>query len=190
MRIAWMFKQPPHSIATIAVLIGCFASEAFAQNSKTVTPLARADQTESSLDELRDKRSALLVVLRAGIVNASDNERAIIDMVLKADPAPRGRLQWVYGTLSKKLNRYIHRHESLSAANDLGDADFVIFFNLLEYRRILDTTYPYGELFIIVKGLPELRIPPRVIWRSRKVLDSTDAIGEFIRELKLLRGEQ
>lgn len=185
-----MFKQTIHSLAVIVVLIGCSPSETFAQNSKTVTPLARADQAESSLEELRDKRSALLVVLRAGLVNASDNERAIIDMVLKADPTPRGRLQWVYGTISKKLNHYIRKYESLSAANSLGDADFVVFFNLLEYRRILDTSYPYGELFIIAKGLPELRIPPRVIWRSRKVLDSTDAISEFIRELKLLRGEQ
>jgi hypothetical protein len=133
---------------------------------------------------------ALLVVLRAGIVNASDNERTIIDMVLRADPTPRGRFQWVYGTISKKLNRYVRKYGSLSAANDLTQADFVIFFNLLEYRRILATTYPFGELFVIVKGVPELRIPPRVIWRSRKVLYSTDAIDEFIRELKLLRGEE
>ena len=178
-----------HSVGMFAILFACSGSEAFSQNPRTVTPLPRTEQTDSSLDELRHKRIALLVVLRTGIVNASDNERAIIDMVLRADPVPRGRFQWVYGTMSKKLNRYIRRYGSLTAASDLSEAEFVIFFNLLEYRQILDTTYPFGELFVIVKGVPELRIPPRVIWRSRKVLESTDAINEFIRELKLLRGE-
>jgi hypothetical protein len=194
MRIGWMYKlvnpvRAIHSIAVIAVLFGCSVSEALSQNPKTVTPLARTE-ADSSLIELRDKRSALLVVMRTGIVNASDNEQEIIDKVLKSDPTPRGRFQWVYGTMSKKLNRYIRKYGSLTAASDLSEADFVLFFNLLEFRRILDTTYPFGELFVIVKGLPELRIPPRVIWRSRKVLESSDAIGDFIRELKLLRGEE
>jgi hypothetical protein len=194
MRIALMFKPTGpvrvlYSLTAIVVLLGCSASKAFSQNSKTVTPLARTG-VDSSLIELRDKRTALLVVMRAGIVNASDNEREIIDLVLKTDPTPRGRFQWVYGTLSKKLNRYIRKYGSLTAANDLSEAEFILFFNLLEFRRILDTTYPFGELFVIVKGLPELRIPPRVIWRSRKVVESGDAIAEFIRELKLLRGEE
>ena len=178
-----------HSIAAIAVLSGCAVSDAFSQNPKTVTPLARAE-ADSSLLELRDKRSALLVVMRTGIVNASDNEGEIIDMLLKADPTPRGRFQWVYGTMSKKLNRYIRKYGSLTAASDISEADFVLFFNFLEFRRILDTTYSFGELFVIVKGLPELRIPPRIIWRSQKVLESSDAISQFIRELKLLRGEE
>jgi hypothetical protein len=176
------------TVAVLAVLFGCAVTEALAQNPRTVTPLPRTE-TDSSLAELREKRTAMLVVLRTGIVDASDNERAIIDMVLRADPIPRGRFQWVYGTISKKLNRYIQKYGSLNATTNLTDADFVIFFNLLEYRRILDSTYPFGELFVIVKGAPELYIPPRIVWRSRKVLYSADAIGDFIRELKLVRGE-
>ena len=195
MRIVWTSKHHSffkaiHSLAVLTFIFACSVSEAFSQNSRTVTPLVRTDHTDSSLQELSDKRIALLMVMRTGIVNASDNERAIIDLVLRSDPRPRGKFQWVYGTISKKLNSYIQKYRSLSAANELSDADFVIFFNLLEYRRILDATYPFGELFVIVKGVPELRIPPRVIWRSRKVLESTDAIDEFLRELKLLRGEQ
>lgn len=157
--------------------------------AQAVTPIARTEHTQNSLNELVDKRSALLVVLKSGIVNAGDNERAIIEMVLKADPRPRGRYQWVYGTLAKKLNVYIRKYKSLTAATELANADFVIFFNLLEYRNILNTIYPYGELFVIVKGEPDLKKPPRIIWRSKKVLYSGDAIGELIRELKLLRRE-
>jgi hypothetical protein len=65
----------------------------------------------------------------------------------------------------------------------------VIFFNVVEFRRILDTAYPYGELFVIVKGSPEKLKPPHVVWRARKVLIAEDAINDLIKDLKTLRGE-
>ena len=146
-------------------------------------------ESTNSLIEVRDKHRALLLVFRSSVLDASDNERAIIDQVLKADPRPRGRNQWVYGQLAKKLNAYIRKYQSLTAATDLGDADYVIYFNLIEYRRILNTVYPYGELFVIVKGSPETKTPPRVVWKAKKILWAGDAIGNLIKELKTLRGE-
>jgi hypothetical protein len=77
----------------------------------------------------------------------------------------------------------------LSAAADLSEADYVIFFNVVEFRRILNTIYPYGELFVIVKGSPETLQPPRVVWKARKVLFAEDAIGDLIKDLKAVRGE-
>lgn len=139
--------------------------------------------------EVRDKRSALLVVFKSRVLDVSDRERAIIDDVLKANPNPSGRYRWVYTQLAKKLNKYIHRYKSLSAASDFSDADYVIFFNVVEFRRILNTPYPYGELFVIVKGSPETLKPPRVVWRARKVLFAEDAIGDLIKDLKAIRGE-
>lgn len=143
----------------------------------------------NSLEEVRDKHSALLVVFKSRVLDVSDRERAIIDDVLKADPEPKGRYRWVYSQLARKLNKYIHKYRSLTSARALSDADYVIFFNVVEFRRILDTPYPYGELFVIVKGSPETLKPPRVVWRARKVLFAEDAIGELIRDLKTLRGE-
>src|SRR5215216_6197742 len=90
-------------------VINCDLSKA-----QSATPVARTDHSQNSLAEIHDKRSALLVVLRTGMVDASDNEHAIIDLVLKADPRPRGRYQWVYGTLTHKLNNYIRKYRSLS----------------------------------------------------------------------------
>lgn len=139
--------------------------------------------------EVRDKRSALLVVFKSRVLDVSDRERAIIDDVLKSNPNPSGRYRWVYTQLAKKLNKYIHRYKSLSAASDFSDADYVIFFNVVEFRRILNTPYPYGELFVIVKGSPETLKPPRVVWRARKVLFAEDAIGDLIKDLKAIRGE-
>lgn len=143
----------------------------------------------NSLEEVRDKRSALLVVFKSRVLDVSDRERAIIDDVLKADPEPKGRYRWVYMQMAKKLNKYIHKYKSLSAASDLSDADYVIFFNVVEFRRILNTAYPYGELFVIVKGSPEKLKPPRVVWRAKKVLFAEEAIGDLIKDLKALRGE-
>ena len=143
----------------------------------------------NSLTEVRDKHSALLVVFKSRVVDAGDRERAIIDDVLKANPNPEGRYRWVYTQLARKLNKYIHKYKSLSAASELSNADYVIFFNVVEFRRILNTPYPYGELFVIVKGSPENLKPPRVVWRARKVLYAEDAIGDLIRDLKAIRGE-
>jgi hypothetical protein len=143
----------------------------------------------NSLSEIRDKQSALLVVFKSRVIDVNDRERAIIEDVLKADPQPKGRNRWVYSQLASKLNKYIRKYKSLTAASELAEADYVIFFNVVEFRRILNTLYPYGELFVIVKGSAKMMKPPRVVWRARKVLFAEDAIGELIKDLKAVRGE-
>ena len=142
-----------------------------------------------ALSEVRDKRRALLVVFRSRILDASGNERAIIDDVLRADPRPRGRFRWVHNQIARKLDKYANKYGSTFSAEGLADADYVIYFNVVEFRRILDSVYPYGELFVIVKGSPEQLKPPRVVWRANKVLFAEDAIGNLIKELKAVRGE-
>ena len=164
---------------TLLVLLLCFSAVAQAPD---VTP-------GNSLEEVRDKRNALLVVYKSRVIDVNDREGAIIDDVLKADPQPKGRYRWVYGQLANKLNKYIAKYKSLSAASALSEADYVIFFNVVEFRRILNTPYPYGELFVIVKGSPETLKPPRVVWRAKKVLYAEDAIGDLIKDLKAVRGE-
>ena len=150
----------------------------------------RVDEAHvNSLAELRDKRSALLVVFKSRVLDVNDRDSAIIQDVLKADPYPKGRYRWVYAQLAKKLNKYIRKYESLTAAKELSEADYVIFFNVVEFRRVLNTPYPFGELFVIVKGSPETLTPPRVVWRAKKMLFAEDAISDFIRDLKALRGE-
>lgn len=143
----------------------------------------------NSLAEVRDKRNVLLIVFKSRVLDVTDRERAIIEDVLKADPQPKGRYRWVYSQLAAKLNKYIRKYNSLAAAKELSEADYVIFFNVVEFRRILNTIYPYGELFVIVKGSPETLKPPRVVWKARKVLFAEDAIGDLIKDLKAIRGE-
>ncbi len=163
---------------TLLVLLICFSAAAQQQAA-----------AGNELEEVRDKQKALLVVFRSKVINLENQERAIIEDVLKADPSPRGRYRWVYAQLAKKLNKYIKKYKSLNAARELSDADYVIFFNVVEVRRILNTPYPYGELYVIVKGSPQTMKPPRVVWRARKVLFADDAISDLIKDLKTMRGE-
>lgn len=165
---------------SLLLLLLCFSAVAQAPDDVII---------RNSLEEVRDKHSALLVVYKTKVIDASDRERAIIEDVLKADPVPKGRYRWVYTQLAKKLNKYIHKYKSLTAASGLAEADYVIFFNVVEFRRILNSPYPYGELFVIVKGSPETLKPPRVVWRAKKVLFAEDAIGDLIKDLKAIRGE-
>jgi hypothetical protein len=167
------------AVAPILLLfLSCFS--AVAQQ-----PLANGN----SLSEIRDKQSALLVVFKSQVLDANDRERSIIEDVLKADPEPKGRYRWVYSQLAQKLNKYIRKYKSLTAATELADADYVIFFNVVEFRRILNTPYPYGELFVIVKGSPDAQQPPHIVWRAKKMLIAEDAIGNLIKDLKAVRGE-
>ncbi len=123
------------------------------------------------------------------MISVDDRDRAIIEDVLKAHPQPTGRYRWVYNEMAKKVNKYIRKYRSLKPAQDLTDAEYVIFFNVVEFRRILNAIYPYGELFVIVKGSPHDLKPPRIVWRTKKVMVPTDAIGELLKDLKTLRGE-
>lgn len=148
-----------------------------------------ASNHAGTLSDLRDKQRALLVVFKSRVIDVNNDERAIIDDVLKGDRAPRGRYAWVYNDLAVKLNKYINKHGSMLPARNLADAEYVIFFNVVEFRRILNALYAYGELFVIVKGSPQELKPPRIVWRAKKMLIATDAIRDLIKDLKRLRGE-
>ena len=169
---------------TALVLLICFS--AMAQTPGTEGAPAA---TTNSLAEIRNMQNAMLVVFKSRVLDVTDRERAIIQDVMKADPIPQGRYRWVYTQLARKLNKYIRKYRSLSAAAELAEADYIIFFNVVEFRRILYTYYPYGELFVIAKGSPEKLKPPRIVWKARKMLIPEDAIGELIKDLKAARGE-
>jgi hypothetical protein len=177
----------PKETTLLAILMLVLCVTVLGQQERTVT--MHSAHAGNMLNELRDKHRALLVVFRSRVLDVNDRERAIMEDVLKADPQPKGRNRWVYNQLAQKLNSYINKYKSLTAAEGLADADYIIYFNVVEYRRILDTIYPYGELFVIVKGSPAQLKPPRVVWRADKVLFAGDAIGDLIKELKAVRGE-
>ena len=183
--MVWLPKQVRFVFLALILLVSW--TVAAAQQNDLQPKTAHAGH---SLTEVLNKRRVLLVVFRSRVVDVSENrERAIIEDVLKADPKPKGRFRWVYNVMARKLNKYMDKYGSLTAAEELADAEYVIYFNVVEFRRILDTVYPYGELFVIVKGEPEQLKPPRIVWRAKKIQFAGDVIGDLIKDLKTVRGE-
>ena len=177
-----------HGVLTIIAIL-VLSCHSYASTFHDQKGLIGANSDRNSLAEVRAKKRALLLVFRSGVIDTQDNERAVIELALKADPQSK-RYRLTYDTIAQRLNRYINKYKSMSAATQLGDADYVIFFNLLEYRRILNATYPYGELFVIVKGDPSVQQPPRVIWKAKKIQWAGDAVRDLIKELRVLRREE
>ncbi|HEX8888378.1 MAG TPA: hypothetical protein VF779_04335 [Pyrinomonadaceae bacterium] len=142
-----------------------------------------------SLSELRDKRRILLMVRRSEVVDASGQSKTILSEAYQPSTEPRGRFARIYNVLAQKLNKYMVKFQSISAARNISEAEFIVFFNLLEYRRPLGRPYPYGELFVILNDRAQGH-EPRIIWKTRKSpIWAEDAVNEFIRDLKAARGE-
>jgi hypothetical protein len=81
------------------------------------------------------------------------------------------------------------KYRSISAAREISSAEFIIIFNLLEYRMPLGRPYAYGEMFVILNDRSGAG-QPRIIWKTRKSpVTVEDAINELIRDLKDARGE-
>lgn len=113
----------------------------------------------------------------------------MIAAAYKAGAFPRREFAYSYSTIARKLNQYIRKYKSMSAVEQIAEADYIIFFNLLEYRRTVSGLYPYGELVVIRQGKSGTSQPPQIIWKARKVMWAEDAIKEFIKTLKRVRGE-
>ena len=149
--------------------------------------MSPSGSVRGSLSEINGKRRVVLLVARAAVVNAVDPEGAVIESALRGDQEGNKRHRLAHNAIGEKINKYIRKYRSMTAAEGVADADYILFFNLLEYRRILYRPYPYGELYVIVKGAPAS--PPRIVWKSKKVQYAGDAAGELIKDLRTARGE-
>jgi len=143
-----------------------------------------------SLSELRNKRRVLLIVHKSAVVDAREQAKVILAEIYRPNGEPRPRHPRVFNSIARRLNKYMVKYQSLSAARDLSDAEFIVFFNLIEYRRPLGYPYPYGELFVILNDRTEGR-QPRIIWKTRKSpVWAEDAVKDLINDLRTARGEE
>jgi hypothetical protein len=142
-----------------------------------------------SVADLRNSRRVLLLVRRSGVIDSRGLARTIIGEAYREDPDARLRYPRLFNSLARKLNNYMRKYGSITAVKNIADTDFIILFNLLEYRRTLGYLYPYGELFVILNDRLGGK-PPRIVWKSRKSpMYAEDAIGDFIRDMKTVRRE-
>lgn len=142
-----------------------------------------------SLKDLRTSRRVLLLVRRSNVIDSRGQASAIINEAYRTDPDARVRYPRLFNQLARKLNDYMRKYGNITAVKNIPDTDFIILFNLLEFRRPLGYPYPYGELFVIFNDRLGGK-PPRIVWKSRKSpMYAEDAIEDFIKDFKTVRGE-
>jgi len=168
------------------LVIGCERSV----NALVVANTLPTESWQGSLAELKEKQSVALVIIRSSVLDATGADEPIIKEALAAEPRLARRHRFAYGVIARKLNQYIRKHRSLRPADQTSQADFIIYFKLVEYRRLLSGVYPYGELFVILNPEPATTGSARIIWRTRKIGFAEDAIKEMLKELKRVRGER
>lgn len=184
-----MKKHLALSVAKIFVAGAVFLGGAYGAVAQEESQ-AEHDFVQGSLFEVRDKRRVLLHVARTPVIDTRDLSRSIINEAYRTDARRNRRYVYAFSSVARKLNEYVRKYKSLGAVEHVSDADFIIFFNLLEYRRSLGTFYPYGEMFVILNQPPESTVPPRIIWKTDRVLWAEDATKKLIKDLKLVRGER
>lgn len=162
---------------------------AFTQKQQEEPAHVNESGVTGSLYELRNKRRVLLMVRRSSVVDTSGQAKEILGEVFKDGGRASMRFPRTYNTLARKLNNYMKKHQSISAARNLGEAEFIVLFNVVEFRRPLGVPHPYGELYVILNENASGK-QPRIIWKTRKTsMWVEDAIDDFLKDLKSLRRE-
>jgi len=183
-------------IILLLALISCGAGFSVSQEksveSEGETPVG------GSLSEIKDKQRVLLLVGRSSIIDCRDMAQSILAEAARPENKTHSGHAEAYEAIERKLNAYISKHKSLSMAEDLRSADFIIVFNVLQMRRnvtpqfgpLPEPLYPFGEMFVIVNESPT-HPRPRIIWKSKgELMWVKDAARDLIDELKSVRGEK
>ncbi|MCA1558340.1 MAG: hypothetical protein LC731_07370, partial [Acidobacteria bacterium] len=100
----------------------------------------RDSEFSGSLVELRDKHRVWVIVRRGAVLDARGTEQSVLSEVYREGVA-RQSYPRTYNMVARKLNKYMREHQSITAARNLSESEFIIFFNVLEVRRPLGTPY-------------------------------------------------
>jgi hypothetical protein len=154
---------------------------------------AQTTAQRGHISEIKGRRRVALLVSRAQTVDARDPARAALEGYRRAlagsPPRPHAA---GHRAAAHQLNKYIRKYGSMTAVETIEEADFVVIFNVLRARRsfVPDEPYIYGQLFVIAR--PEADgAPHRIVWESEGNDTSLDnAIGDFLKALRAVRGEK
>jgi hypothetical protein len=171
--------RPERAVAFAALLALVAATSAAAQRG--------------SLSEIKDRQRVALLVSRAQTVDARDPARSALDGYRRAlagsPPRPHAA---AHRAVARHLNKYITKYRSMSAVETIEEADFVVVFNVLRARRsfVPNEPYVYGQLFVIANPTTD-GAPPRIVWESEdNDASAEDAVEDFLKALKAVRGEK
>jgi hypothetical protein len=154
---------------------------------------AQSPAPRGPLSELKERRRVTLLVSRTQTIDARDRSRGAFENYRRAlagnPPRPHAA---AHRAVARQLNKYILKHRSLTAVESIHEAEFVIVFNVLRARRsfVPDEPYVYGQLFVIARPIAA-GTPPRIVWESEgDDTNAEDAVNDFLKALRTLRGER
>lgn len=170
------------SILQFVFIVACAASFASQERSAGF----KETEVKGSLAELRNKHRVWLIVRRSALLDASGTDESVLSEVYK-DSNPWQNYPRTFNSIARKLNKYMKERGSITAARSLSEAEFIIYFNVLEIRKPLGIPYAYGEMFVILNEASK----PRILWKSRSNgMFADDAINSLLEDLKNARGER
>ena len=187
MRVRGLQQSHSLTVALCALFLGCFG---WLELTAAAVPPIEIEDPPRNLVDLKESQRLALLIKRSSVVNASESDDPIIDEALSSDPRESFKHRRAYNVIANKLNDYFRKYHSIRPVLEMDQADFIIYFKLVEYRRLLNGYYPYGELFVIVNPNPNESRPARVVWKTKKVTFAEDAIKDFVKELRRVRQER
>jgi hypothetical protein len=170
----------------VALLAGA-AAPASAQRAG----VERGRVVRGSLAEVTGPRTVALLVSKALVVDAREPALVALEdyrRALAGDPpqqhAAGARL------IAARVNKYIRKYQTMTAAVDYAEADLVLVFKVTSQRRSAIPAEPFvwGKLYVIAVGADRAA---RVVWESDG--DSTppeDAADDFLKAFRAARGEK
>jgi hypothetical protein len=152
---------------------------------------AAAVVMRGSLDEVKSRHRVALLVSKALVVDARDPALGALEdyrKLLEGSP-PRPHFT-AYRQIAQKLNKYIRKYKSMSAARSFNEAELVIVFRVSSQRASIITGEPFvwGKMFVLAVEGNKI---PRVVWESKgDESQAEEATGDFIKAMRTARGEK
>jgi hypothetical protein len=166
--------------ALVPFVVLAASYQAYPQTNASESPLTIV---EGSLEEIRTKPRARILVVRPRVVDAGDAVMAVAEAVQAGQETER-RQRRAYNVIAHELNKYMRKYRRIEPADDPSKADYVVAFNLIRYQWILGRVYASGEMFV-VSSQPGV---VRVLWRAKKEMLAEDAVKKLVSDMKVVHG--
>ncbi|HEX7956723.1 MAG TPA: hypothetical protein VF508_07270 [Pyrinomonadaceae bacterium] len=140
---------------------------------------------------MKGRRRILLLTSKALVIDARDPARVALEDYRRALAGTPPRQHNASARLiAGRVNKYIRKYMTATAADGPADADLVLVFKVTAQRPSLLTGHPYvwGKMFVVAV-YPDGS--PRVVWESEDDDEQADrAADDFLKALRAARGEK
>ena len=138
------------------------------------------------------KRRVALIVNRSLSIDMRGKIHGIISEVFDRESPAHPRHDYAHELVSRRLQKYVDEYQSLTLVESVEEADFVIVFKVVREVKSFSPEEPfvYGEMFVFLNRSIEEPVPP-LLWKTKDDHETPeDAVKEFVKQLKAVRGER